>query len=897
VQLAPRHWLPRSTGEWQTCVSAALVAVLLAISGLAVFRTVVGVSPAQRYRPLLAIGNETLGPALLLFSGATCGLALIQARRGRLATAAPSLWESAIWGLLSAGICIVHGQPQIALAATLVLLAAAVFEPRPRQRRRIIRLGRELVTFSAGLGLLLPLLWLLAGSLRIPGTPQPGSGAWWSPSAALASYARLGQLIPLGRELRNSMLIVALGVPLALLVAASAGFALAHLPARWRRPFLALSLVGLAIPPMALWLTRLLMYRWLGVLNTPIVLLAPALLGGSPLCVLVLYLAFRRIPAELWDQARLDGADPLAMWWRIGLPLVRGPLIALGALVFGLFWGDYTDPLLYLSDGTWQTLPVGLHALQQMNPSQWAVLLAGAVVMTLPAILVFALAQRAITSAVAASLHTEKESHIMSGRSSIILILLRSFVLLLALALTACGAHVGTGPAEPPTTGVPPGTAIPAAHHAPQAESHIRFQFYGDAEERAVYEQLVTQYMATHPGRTVEMTYVPAQDDEPGQDDHTLKLQAAFTAGSPPDVFLLNYRRQAQFATSGALLPVGPLLASSGVDAGQYYPAALDAFRTNGQLQCMPQNISSLVVFYNKDLFTKYHVTLPTAGWTWEQFLNAARQLTIDTNRDGKPDIYGLSTEPIVMRLAPFIWQSGGDLVDQPAKPARLTLDAPRARKAIDFFLNLSNVYGVVPSEDEATAQNDYTRFTAGKLGMVLYSQRVVPAFRGIKDFTWDVAPLPVGDRAATVLHSQGYCIAAQTQEKDAAWDFVRYATGPEGQRLAARSGAMVPSLTAVAESADFLDPSRAPASSKVFLDVIPTIRALPTTPNWGAVEQSVGEELEKAFFANSEANEALGAAQAEVEGGMRPISLAAKKVIAAALEQANEEGSENLVR
>ncbi len=457
-------------------------------------------------------------------------------------------------------------------------------------------------------------------------------------------------------------------------------------------------------------------------------------------------------------------------------------------------------------------------------------------------------------------------------RSSIMVFLRRLAPLLLAL-LVACGG----------VSGVSNSTGAPAT------PSHIRFQFFGDAEERAVYDQVAQAYMASHPGRTVELVNIPSQGD------HMTKLSAAFAAGDPPEVFLVNYRRYGQFARSGVLEPVGPLMARSGVDESQYYQVALDAFRSNGQLQCLPQNISSLVVYYNKDLFTKYHVPLPKAGWTWKEFLDAAQRLTLDTNRDNQPDIYGLGVEPELIRLAPFIWQNGGDLVDDPTRPTDFTMAAPGTDEAIRFFLSLRANYGVVPTEAEAKAADNETRFRNGMLAMVLNSRRVVPNFRTITTFTWDVAPLPMGKTAATVLHSDAYCIAGAAKDKAAAWDFVQYAAGPEGQRRAAELGRIVPSLKAVAESPAFRDPSRAPASSQVFLDVIPTIRALPIVSTWPAIENAVNEELEIAFYANDEANEVPGASELESEGGVRPLAPAAKAMIAEALRKSDAAADEAL--
>lgn len=426
-------------------------------------------------------------------------------------------------------------------------------------------------------------------------------------------------------------------------------------------------------------------------------------------------------------------------------------------------------------------------------------------------------------------------------------------LLLIVVALAACGAS--------PTT--------------------VRFQFFGDAEEIAIYKRIAETFHQSHPNINVELINVPSQGD------HGARLAAAFNAGNPPDVFLVNYRRYAQFAAQNALNPVEPLMERDGVDPAAYYDVALDAFRWQGQLQCLPQNISSLVVYYNRDLFERSGVPLPAPGWSWSAFVEAATRLTSDTDGDGAVDVYGLGVEPELVRLAPFIWQAGGQLVDDPTSPTRLTLDDPNTAAAVRWFIGLRAESRAVPSEAEAKAEDLETRFRNGKLAMLLNSRRVVPTLRTIDSFTWDVAPLPMDKTPATVLHSDAYCLAAGSPNAEAAWSFVRFAAGPDGQRIGAELGRIVPSLRAVAESPAFLEPDRAPASSQVFLDVIPSMRVLPVTPAWPALEESFNQEFELAFYANDESELAGAAAEEEAEGG--PISPAAQQLIDAALKRADE--------
>ena len=111
---------------------------------------------------------------------------------------------------------------------------------------------------------------------------------------AWSNYARIFEVLPLARYLANSLLVAGLAVPLTVLVASWAGFAMAQLPARVRHALLALAVMVRMVPLTAVWLTRFLVLRELGLSDTIWALLAPVWMGSSPFFVLIFYWSFRR---------------------------------------------------------------------------------------------------------------------------------------------------------------------------------------------------------------------------------------------------------------------------------------------------------------------------------------------------------------------------------------------------------------------------------------------------------------------------------------------------------------------------------------------------------------------------------------------------------------------------
>jgi multiple sugar transport system permease protein len=241
---------------------------------------------------------------------------------------------------------------------------------------------------------LLPLVFLVTGSLRRAGLPPPRTAELVPEEPTLENYRRAFELVDLARYTFNSALVVAIAVPLTLLFASWAGFAMARLPRRAGAWLVAASLVSVMVPITALLVPRFAIFSWLGLTDTYVPLVAPALIGMSPFYVLLFYWGFRRIPSELFEACRLEGLSPFTVWRRIALPLARPVTVAVAVLAAVFTWSNFLDPLIYLFDESLFTLPLGLRSLAQVDRQDFPLLLAGAVTATIPVIAAFLYVQR-----------------------------------------------------------------------------------------------------------------------------------------------------------------------------------------------------------------------------------------------------------------------------------------------------------------------------------------------------------------------------------------------------------------------------------------------------------------------------------------------------------------------
>jgi multiple sugar transport system permease protein len=262
------------------------------------------------------------------------------------------------------------------------------------KKRRLYGVLFHLAGVAVAALFVLPFYWAVVASLRAPGLPPPRTVAWWPEAPAWSNYVEIFRLVPLGLYLRNSLLVVAAAVPITVLVSSWGGFGLSQLRASGRQRLVVLSVVLLMIPGVAVWTFRFHVLNWLGLIDSLWALIAPALAGSSPLFVLLFYWAYHRVPAEVYESARLDGAGIWAVWWRIAQPLAWPTAAVVAVLAFALYWSDFSGPVLYIYNPALYTMPVGLQILRQMDSTNYPLLMAGAVVMFVPVVAFLALVQR-----------------------------------------------------------------------------------------------------------------------------------------------------------------------------------------------------------------------------------------------------------------------------------------------------------------------------------------------------------------------------------------------------------------------------------------------------------------------------------------------------------------------
>lgn len=278
------------------------------------------------------------------------------------------------------------------------------------------------------------------------------------------------------------------------------------------------------------------------------------------------------------------------------------------------------------------------------------------------------------------------------------------------------------------------------------------FNFSSDPDHVEDLAAIVAAFEAENPGVTVEVTSAPFAD-------YFTLLQADFVGGEPPDVFELNYESFVSYAANDVLLDLGSYLDAE----APYYPRALEAFQYEGQQLALPESFSTVLLFYNQDLFDQAGIDYPAPDWTWEQAVEAGRAISALGD-----DIWGLYSPIQFWEFYKKAAQNGCEFFN--ADMTESTINSEACVETLETMVSFLDD-DVMPDPIELGGIANEELFAQGKLGMVVIGIWMFPVFAEAP-FAWDVQLEPGMDQKAHHFFANGIAVAKDTAhpEEAAAW-------------------------------------------------------------------------------------------------------------------------------
>ena len=245
-----------------------------------------------------------------------------------------------------------------------------------------------------GIALVAPLVWLVSSSLKDQGKIFTIPPEWFPNPVRWENYRLVFERIPFGRFYWNSTVVTFFTTLGSVVSASLVAFGFARLQFPGRNVLFVVLLATVMIPYHVTLIPTYILFRELHWLDTYLPLIVPAWLGGSAFNIFLLRQFYLRLPLDLDDAARIDGAGPFRIYWDIILPQSKPALGVVAIFSFLTSWNDFFAPFIYLNTTEKFTLPLGLQLFQGLNATQWNLLMAAAVMTAIPCVVLYFVAQR-----------------------------------------------------------------------------------------------------------------------------------------------------------------------------------------------------------------------------------------------------------------------------------------------------------------------------------------------------------------------------------------------------------------------------------------------------------------------------------------------------------------------
>jgi len=357
-----------------------------------------------------------------------------------------------------------------------------------------------------------------------------------------------------------------------------------------------------------------------------------------------------------------------------------------------------------------------------------------------------------------------------------------------------------------------------------------------------------------HPGIRIKVETAPFGE-------YFAKLATLIAGGMAPDIFELNYENFVSFAAKGVLLDLGPLAeADKEFDPAIFYSRAYNAFNYKGMQLGLPETFSTVVLFYNKDLFDKAGVAYPAEDWTWSDAVAAAEKLT-----DAEAGVWGLYS-PIQF------WEFYKKAAQNKCsffKDKEVTVNSPECVEALQTMVDFVAKYHVMPTDAEMGGLSPGDLFTGGKLAMEVTGIWMFAAYKDAP-FEWDIQVEPGMKEKATHFFANAVSVFAATKHPQEAWEWVKFFTSsPEMASIRVKTGWELPALDNPAYFEDYLK-QRPPANRAAVFKSLEYAVVPPVIERQAEMQDAVNKLLDQVKLGQLTPKEALDQAKVQIEELMR---------------------------
>ncbi|MEX2534531.1 MAG: sugar ABC transporter substrate-binding protein [Trueperaceae bacterium] len=334
------------------------------------------------------------------------------------------------------------------------------------------------------------------------------------------------------------------------------------------------------------------------------------------------------------------------------------------------------------------------------------------------------------------------------------------------------------------------------------------------------YQRLADAFMEKHPEINVEIVNTPSSG-------YRERLYTTMAGGTAPDVF--TYYFASEVAERGLFEDLTPYIERDGLDPETlWFPIARERATHEGRYYSVPRDTVYLTFVYNAEVFDRAGVERPTDDWTPEEMVE---KLVALTSYEGGEQIYGMtSVGRGMLESHPFAYTLGANVVDETGRQVQGYLDSPETIEAIQFILDLEEKGLTLPTVFvEQLAAQQTSIFGSGQVALSMMSWNVDPLYELDFEMQYVSPPLKPGVERKAWGDSVQYYMWSGSSQKEAAWELLKFLSGPEAGHIVAEMDTWTPPNPSVWEDLNWdEDPVRGGAWQQAQLpsDTPPYLRS-----------------------------------------------------------------------
>ncbi len=330
----------------------------------------------------------------------------------------------------------------------------------------------------------------------------------------------------------------------------------------------------------------------------------------------------------------------------------------------------------------------------------------------------------------------------------------------------------------------------------------LLYTYWGSSFEKEAQASAIATFNEEHPNIQVEALHIPSSGSE-----YVAKLTAMTASGTNPDIGYMDVSTAFVWAQDDQFYDIFELIDQDPDWDKEKYVDDIFYMYDEGKSIGTTSSINQRAIFYNTDCFTEAGVELPPTdvneAWTWDEFIEVAKQLTFDANGNtpDSPDFdatnilqYGVYWNPnTLLELGIFLDSNGADLLTEDG--TQLALDTPEAKEVIQAIHDMIYVHHVCPIPNDFSAMPDGTTWLANKqCAMFITGQWVLLDIAKL-DFNYGIGQLPKFKEARNVKDAGVRVIFKNTKYPEQAWELYKYLANPEGAMALYEEGLWMPTL------------------------------------------------------------------------------------------------------